>query len=163
LAFQKLGDAAVKFDKSGYAALGWSVVSFGLQVAKNAKDAREFIYSSSALIIGVLARYAEYEKWCRGPEAGGEFDRRITNVYKATLLYLMALDDCLKPDLVSQLGRLGRSVYQLEDHPIFRNNKAINDADAEVEKWVSYYHLVSQDQTDFLSASYYPHQVSKED
>jgi hypothetical protein len=167
LAFQKIGTAVVKFDKSGYAALGWSVVSFGLQAAKNAKDAREFIYSSSALITGVLTRYAEYEKWCRGPEAGEEFDRRMTNVYQAILLYVMVLDDCLKPDRVSQLGRLGRSVYELEDHPIFENKKAINDADAEVEKWVSLLSFrrditIPQDQTDFLSASYYQHQVSEE-
>jgi hypothetical protein len=133
LAFQKLGDAAVKFDKSGYAALGWSVVSFGLQVAKNAKDAREFIYSSSVVITRVLTRCAEYEKF-RGPEAGEEFDHLITNVYKATLLYVMALDDCLKPD---RLRSLGRAVYQLEDHSIFEKKKAINDADAEVQNWVS--------------------------
>jgi hypothetical protein len=133
LAFQKLGDATVKFDKSGYAALGWSVVSFGLQVAKNAKDAREFIYSSSAVITKVLARCAEYEK-CRGPEAGEKFDHLITNVYKATLLYVMALDDCLKSDW---LRSIGRSVYQLEDQRLFGKKKAINDADAEVEKWVS--------------------------
>jgi hypothetical protein len=74
----------------------------------------------------------------------------------------MALNDCLKPDRVSQLGRLGRSVYELEDHPIFENKKAINDADAEVEKWVSLLSFgsditISQDQTDFLSASYYQH------
>jgi len=48
--FKSLGDAAVKFDKSGYAALGWSVVSFGLQVAANAKEAREFVFSSSRVV-----------------------------------------------------------------------------------------------------------------
>jgi hypothetical protein len=96
LVFKSLGDTAVKFDKSGYAALGWSVVSFGLQVVKNAKDAREFVLSSSEVVTGVVARYAEYEKVFRGRHAGEEFDRRLTNVYKTVLLYVMALNDFLQ-------------------------------------------------------------------
>jgi hypothetical protein len=96
LAFKSLGDAAVKFDASGYAALGWSVVSFGLEVALNAEKAREFVLSSSEVVTGFMARYMEYETWFRGQHAGEEFDRRVTSVYKAILLYVMALNDYLQ-------------------------------------------------------------------
>ncbi len=86
----------MKFDASGYAALGWSVVSFGLQGAANAKEARDFVFSSLEFVTEVMTRYAEYEEWCRGPHPSEEFDRRMTNVYKAVLLYVMALDQFLQ-------------------------------------------------------------------
>jgi hypothetical protein len=38
----------------------------------------------------------EYEKRFRGQHAGEEFDRRLTSVYKAILLYVMALDEYLQ-------------------------------------------------------------------
>jgi hypothetical protein len=87
----------VKFDTSNYAALGWSVVSFGLQVATNVEDVRQFVFSRSEVVTQVLTRYAQYEKWCRGPHADEEFDRRMTNVYQAILLYVVDLDSCLQP------------------------------------------------------------------
>jgi len=112
LVVKSLGDAAVKFDKSGYAALGWSVVSFGLQVAANAEEARGFVLSSSEVITRFMARYMEYEK-CRGQHAGPEFDRGMTEVYKSILLYAMALDTYLqqgKPGVFSALSCLVLSV-----------------------------------------------------
>lgn len=87
-----MGDAATELDKSGYAALGWSVVSVGLQVAVNAEAARQFVLTSSEFTTALLARYAKYEAELRGPHAGDEFDNRIVNVYKAILLYIIALD-----------------------------------------------------------------------
>ena len=87
--------------------MGWSVVSFGLQVADNAERAREFVLSSSEAVTEYLARYAEYEQF-RGPEAGEGFDHRLKKVYQAILLYVMALHDYLQqceaglsPDLLN--------------------------------------------------------------
>ena len=94
--FQALGNAAVKFDKSGYAALGWSVVSFGLQVAANAEAAREFVFSSSEVVTQFVTRYTQYEILFGGPEAEDEFERLVTKVYKAILLYVIALNDYLQ-------------------------------------------------------------------
>jgi hypothetical protein len=96
LKFKSLGDAAVKFDKSGYASLGRSVVAFGLQVAENAKEVREFVFSSSEVVTGFMTRYAQYEKLYRGPQGDKEFDGPMTDVYKAILLYIVALDDFLQ-------------------------------------------------------------------
>jgi hypothetical protein len=107
LKFKSLGDAAVKFDRSGYAALGWSVVSFGLQVAANAKKAREFVLSSSEVITGIMSRYTEYEKWFRGLQTDKEFDRCLTNVYKATLLYVVALENYLRQCNAGSFSELG--------------------------------------------------------
>jgi hypothetical protein len=94
--FKSLGDAVVKFNKSGYAALGWSVVSVGLQVATNEKEARKLALSSSELITDFITRYAQYEKWFRRSQPDEEFDRRLVKVYKAILLYVIALDDYLR-------------------------------------------------------------------
>lgn len=91
-----MGDAAIAFDKSGYAALGWSVVSFGLRVTANTEEAREFVLSSSEIIARFMAKYRQYEKIFRGPDAGEEFDRLLINVYKAMLLYMIALDKYLQ-------------------------------------------------------------------
>ena len=43
-----------------------------------------------------MTRYAEYEISLRGPEPDEGFDLRIKNVYKAMLLYIMALHDYLR-------------------------------------------------------------------
>lgn len=71
-------------------------MSFGLQVAVNVEEAREFALSSSKAVTGFLARYARYETLFRGPQPDEEFDQRLIEVYKAILLYVMALDDYLK-------------------------------------------------------------------
>jgi hypothetical protein len=93
--FKSLGDAVAKFDKSGYATLGWSVVSFGLQVATNEQEVRSLALSSSEFITGFMTRYAQYEKWFRMSQPDEEFDRRLVKVYKAILLYVIAVDKYL--------------------------------------------------------------------
>lgn len=108
--FKSLGDAAVKFDKSGYAALGWSVLSFGLHVAVNEKGARECAISSIEFITDFMARYAEYEKLFRGQaQPDGKFDHQLVQVYKAILLYMVALDEylCLRRPGSSSESSLG--------------------------------------------------------
>ena len=53
----------MKFDKSGYAALGWSIVSLGLQVAENAAKAREFVCKSPRIRLQKLrGRHEIYDK-----------------------------------------------------------------------------------------------------
>ncbi|KAI3324731.1 hypothetical protein HD806DRAFT_53878 [Xylariaceae sp. AK1471] len=133
LAIKSLGDTAVKFDKSGYAALSWSVVSFGLQVAANAEKTRDFVLSSSEVVTGLLARYIEYEKWFRGQHAGGEFDRRVMNVYKAILLYVMALDDYLQQCAAEHFVRAS---IKLDDRSISLRRDAIDNVDTEVRDWL---------------------------
>ncbi|KAH8779874.1 hypothetical protein F5883DRAFT_638437 [Diaporthe sp. PMI_573] len=142
LAFKSLGDAAVQFDKSGYASLGWSVVSFGLQVAANAGEASEFVLSSSEIITRFMAKYREYELFFRGPEAGDDFDEQLTNVYKAILLYMIALDKYLRQ---SGIARLAHATLKLEDRSINSKKKAIVDADAEISHWLL---IISQKRSD---------------
>ncbi|RYP12625.1 hypothetical protein DL767_011160 [Monosporascus sp. MG133] len=133
LTFKAVGNAAAAFDKSGYAALGWSVVSFGLQVAANAKEARQFVFDSLEVITEIMARYTQYETWCRGREANRDFDRHVTNVYKAILLYVIALGDYLR-----QCGaeHFLRAVAEPQERSIVQKKKAVDDADAVVQKWL---------------------------
>lgn len=74
-------------------------MSFGLQVAANAGEAREFILSSSEAVARFMVKYREYELVFRGPDAGEAFDSLLTNLYKAILLYIIALDKYLKSRL----------------------------------------------------------------
>lgn len=83
----------MKFDESSYAILPWSVVSFCLQVAVDAKQVRQFAIFSAEVITEVTTRYAQYEILFRTLHGNDELDRRLTNVYKAVLLYVIALDD----------------------------------------------------------------------
>ncbi|RYP57435.1 hypothetical protein DL770_010675 [Monosporascus sp. CRB-9-2] len=133
LTFKAVGNAAAAFDKSGYAALGWSVVSFGLQVAANAKEARQFVFDSLEVVTEIMARYTQYETWCRGREANRDFDRHVTNVYKAILLYVTALGDYLR-----QRGaeHFLRAVAEPQERSIVQKKKAVDDADAVVQKWL---------------------------
>lgn len=85
----------MKFDKSGYGALAWSVVSFGLEIAKNAEGAREFVFSSSEIITRLMERYIEYENLYRVLLTDEKFENGIVKVYKALLLYTIALNDYL--------------------------------------------------------------------
>ncbi|KAK0717679.1 hypothetical protein B0T26DRAFT_802746 [Lasiosphaeria miniovina] len=78
VSFKKLGDAAMKFDLSGYGALAWSVVSFGLEIAKNAKDAHSIILTSSDTIAQLRSRYTEYESLYRGEQSGWTGDRDVS-------------------------------------------------------------------------------------
>ncbi len=71
-------------------------MSFGLQIAANAEEAREFVLTSSEAVTGFMARYARYEELFRGPQPDEEFDQRLVKVYKVILLYVMALDDYLQ-------------------------------------------------------------------
>ncbi|RYP66398.1 hypothetical protein DL771_007807 [Monosporascus sp. 5C6A] len=124
LTFKAVGNAVVAFDKSGYAALGWSVVSFGLQVAANAKQARQFVFNSLEVVTDIMARCTQYERWCRGREANRDFDRHVTNVYKAILLYVTALEHFL------------RAVAEPKERFIVQKKEAVDDADAVVQKWL---------------------------
>ena len=64
---KSLVDAGLKFDTSGYGAIAWSALSFGLQIDISAKEVREFVFQSSEVVAQVIARYAAYEILYRGP------------------------------------------------------------------------------------------------
>lgn len=70
-------------------------------MAGNANDAYEFVLNSSEVITNFMARYRHYESKFRGQETAEEFDHHLINVYKAILLYVLALHEYLGQ------GRLG--------------------------------------------------------
>jgi hypothetical protein len=55
-----------------------------------------------------MAKYREYELFFRGPEAGDDFDEQLTNVYKAILLYMIALDKYLRQSGIGLFLKLPR-------------------------------------------------------
>jgi hypothetical protein len=109
LKFKSLGNATVRFDKSGYAALGWSVVAFSLSILENAQEMREFVFSSSNMVTHYMERYRRYEILFRSEQGvDDEFDKSITNVYKQILLYSLSLSHFLEQ---SELGKTFEQVY----------------------------------------------------
>jgi hypothetical protein len=98
--FKSLVDAGLKFDTSGYGAIAWSVLSFGLQIAINGKEVREFVFQSSEAITQLIARYAGYEILYRGStkpsDACRKFEERLVDVYKAILVYMGTLEGYLQ-------------------------------------------------------------------
>jgi hypothetical protein len=94
--FKSLVDSGMKFDTSGYGAIAWSALSFGLQIALNAKELREFVFESSESIAQLLARYAAYEILYRGSKQNLKvskmFEDRVVELYKEILLYILSLE-----------------------------------------------------------------------
>ncbi|KAI0121771.1 hypothetical protein BJ170DRAFT_737129 [Xylariales sp. AK1849] len=124
LAVKGLGDAAVKFDASGYAALGWSVVSFGLQVTANTEDARKFALESSEFVGELTTRYAKYESLLRGAQPDKEFDNRMVEVYGAILRFVIELDKYLEQDKL------------IEKRSISKTRVDIGSKDDKVKAWL---------------------------
>jgi hypothetical protein len=71
-------------------------VSFSLEVAKNIKDTYKAIIESSEVITHLMSRYIRYEILFILSPTNNEFENRITEVYKAILLYLMEIKKCLE-------------------------------------------------------------------
>lgn len=70
-------------------------MSFGLQFVANAKDAREFVLSSSEFVTDLLVRYKEYERF-RDSQGEQHFDELLVRVYKAILIYIVTLQQYLQ-------------------------------------------------------------------
>lgn len=92
-ACKSLVDAGLQFDPTGYGALAWSVVSFGLQTAINNSDIQQAAYESSDYIRGVIEEYSMYEaRYMETPSKGQSALRScIIDVYKAVMNYAAEL------------------------------------------------------------------------
>ncbi|PHH64964.1 hypothetical protein CDD81_3601 [Ophiocordyceps australis] len=135
LAIKELGDAAVKFDQSGYASLGWSIVTSGLRIAAQAMEAREFILQSASLITSFMTRYAAYERLYRGEfwrDQGywRDFDRHLTSVYTALLRFIVTLDDYLQE---ASPRHAAHAILPLEDRPFYQAKESLCNADNETK------------------------------
>jgi hypothetical protein len=79
-------------------------VSFSLEVAKNIKDTHKAVIESFEVITHLMLRYIQYKILFILPPINNEFENRITEVYKAILLYSMEIKKCLEqyvPDMFS--------------------------------------------------------------
>ncbi|KAK3369442.1 hypothetical protein B0T24DRAFT_632595 [Lasiosphaeria ovina] len=137
--FKQLGDAAMKLDRSGYGALAWSVVSFGLEIAKNAKDAHSIILTSSDTIAQLRSRYTEYESLYRSEVTDSKFEDRIVDVYKALFLYMMAVNDYLQQ---SGWSRSAHATVSADDRDVSAKKKEVERVGKEVDKYIS--HIVQE-------------------
>lgn len=99
---KSLIDAGLTFDPTKYGALAWAVVSFALQVTKNAKEIRDFVFTNSGFVMDVIARYAAYEAlYCREVSATPStaytlFEEAIVAVYKTILVFVGEMNHYLK-------------------------------------------------------------------
>jgi hypothetical protein len=92
---KSLIDAGLAFDPTKYGALGWAVLSFGLQMAINAKEIREFTLDSCDYLVNIIARYSTYELQYSSTahpsstsDALKRFEEGVTTVYTSILRFL---------------------------------------------------------------------------
>jgi hypothetical protein len=82
-------DAGVKFDPSGYASTAWGIISLGLQLAQNDVQRIDDVFSASAFLTHILARYANIEANYRDETVRDveHLENHLVAVYKAILEY----------------------------------------------------------------------------
>lgn len=103
-------DAGLSFDPTKYGALGWAVLSFGLQMAINAREMREFTLDSCEYIINIIARYSVYELQYSGTadpsdttDALQKFKEGVTTVYTSILQFLGKMKEYLNQNWLGKL------------------------------------------------------------
>jgi hypothetical protein len=87
--FNSLVEVGLAFDPTGYGALAWSVVSFGLDTANNHIEIQESLITGCDFIRSVIDEYTLYEARYlaqSSPETSA-LRSRVIDVYKAVLIY----------------------------------------------------------------------------
>ncbi|KAB8266395.1 hypothetical protein BDV30DRAFT_221984 [Aspergillus minisclerotigenes] len=133
LKIKTLGDAAVKFDKSGYAALAWSLVSFGLELGVNDQTRRGEFLSASKYLADLLARYSIIEAHYRNPAIPevSHMEERVTSIYAGILRYCAEVGKALDRN---PLGRAKDAFTALIGEPLKELKQKIGEADEAVDK-----------------------------
>lgn len=98
------------YDPTMYGQLGWAVLSFGLQMAINAREMREFALDSSEYMVNIIARYSIYELQYSGTahpsdttDALQKFEEGVTAVYTSILKFLGKMREYLNQNWLGQL------------------------------------------------------------
>ncbi|PHH76529.1 hypothetical protein CDD82_3953 [Ophiocordyceps australis] len=133
LVAKSLGDAMAKFDTSGYAALGWSIATFGIQIALNAKDSRESILKGAEIVTSFMTRYAEYDKLFGKELPNKEFERLRVRSYAAMLRYIIELKDYLDK---GRIEHAGAAVIKPQDRMYEKSKVDLDAADAKVKEYL---------------------------
>jgi uncharacterized protein YfbU (UPF0304 family) len=114
---KSLIDAGLAFDPTKYGALGWAVLSFGLQMAINAKEIREFTLDSCDYIVNIIARYSIYELQYSGTahhssttDALKRFEEGVTTVYASILRFLANVKEYLGQNWLGMLCDFHRCI-----------------------------------------------------
>jgi len=114
LRIDSLVNAGLAFDPTPYGKLVWSVVSFGLSMAKSHQDIQDFILENSVYTGSLMERYAVYEArylpdlprevGCAPSMAALQnvMENAIVDVYAKILKFSNMLNDTIKQALLSK-------------------------------------------------------------
>ncbi|KAK4198529.1 hypothetical protein QBC40DRAFT_229747 [Triangularia verruculosa] len=138
LSVKELIDAGIKFDVSGYGALAWSVLSFGLTLVQNDKVRMELSFDSAEFLADLLARCARTQTYYRDlsfdfPEGETErLENAMVAVYIAILEYSAAVK---KAQDASAINRLIKSFQALTGQELTELKQNIVEGEATLSKW----------------------------
>ena len=87
--FKSLIDAGLQFDPTGYGALAWSVLSFGLEAAISHDEIDNDLLESCEYLRAIIEKYAIYEAHYLEFESVGRkgLENSIIDVYKIVIMY----------------------------------------------------------------------------
>ena len=87
--FKSLIDAGLQFDPTGYGALAWSVLSFGLEAAINYDEIDNDLLESCEYLRAIIEEYAIYEAQYLEVVSMGRkgLENSIIDVYKFVIMY----------------------------------------------------------------------------
>ncbi|KAJ5319743.1 hypothetical protein N7508_000026 [Penicillium antarcticum] len=105
LLFKDIISVGAACDPTGHAASAWTIVSFGLTMAKNHTERRDALFDSSEYLADVLARCAYIEQSFHGQQSEQTYivGKATTRVYKAILQYAAKVLTCQNLGLVKEM------------------------------------------------------------
>ncbi|KAH8666260.1 hypothetical protein BGZ61DRAFT_121986 [Ilyonectria robusta] len=88
-------DSGVKFDPTGYSSSAWAVISLGLQFIHNDQDRMSTVFDASALLAGILHRYANIEAHYRDQDLPDvmQLEDQLRSSYEAILNYVATVEE----------------------------------------------------------------------
>ncbi|KAH6632792.1 hypothetical protein F5144DRAFT_489603 [Chaetomium tenue] len=137
---KSLIDAGLAFDPTEYGALGWAVLSFGLQMAINAREMREFTLDSCEYMVNIIARYSIYELQYSGTahpsdatDALVKFEEGVTTVYTSILKFLVKMKEYLNQNW---LAHGAAAVFPKAERTLSKTKESIVAQDLAVQYWL---------------------------
>jgi hypothetical protein len=136
-------DAGLAFDPTKYGALAWAVLSFGLHMAINAREIREFAFDACDDMVNIIARYTIYEIQYRGSahpsdttDALQKFEEGVTAVYTSILQFLAEMKTYLDQNW---LEHGAAAIFPKAERSLSKTKQSIITQDLVVQYWVSLY------------------------
>ncbi|KAK3293883.1 uncharacterized protein B0H64DRAFT_462192 [Chaetomium fimeti] len=137
---KSLIDAGLAFDPTKYGALAWAILSFGLHMAINAREIRDFMFDACDDIVNIVARYSIYKIQYRSSahpsgttEALQKFEEGVTDVYTSILQFLAEMKGYLNQNW---LEHGAAAIFPKAERSLSKTKQSIITQDLAVQYWL---------------------------